>query len=127
MNNKQMTALHYGNAALIEVKHLHATKPTECRRSIQWFSDEVEFLACEYRARELAEAERSSNMPATPKKSRIVRLKVERPKGIDCRPSAVSKSRIVKLKVKCKKLMAMQGLGLGRVCDAERLALRLRL
>jgi hypothetical protein len=80
--NSCFIQLCYGDVALIGVrKQDYAQIPkseleTESEQSFRWFCEEVEFLACEFRAREEAAAEILGREVAGSVNSKIVRLRL---------------------------------------------------
>ncbi|KAF2632965.1 hypothetical protein BU25DRAFT_330572, partial [Macroventuria anomochaeta] len=74
-HNSCFAQLHYGDVALIDVRDSNCMREEKCKQSLRWFCEEVDFLACEFRARESAAAEILRQKAATNLKSRIVKLK----------------------------------------------------
>ena len=68
--------LRFGDAVLIEARALNVERVKGCEVSLKWFCEEVEFLNCEYRARENEAAETMGCVVTKNVKSRVVKLKL---------------------------------------------------
>lgn len=97
------TQLRYGASVLIEARHLNQSCEKDCKKSLEWFHDEVEFLGHEYRAREEVAAEILGREFVRVVKSEVVRLKVGR-QGLlalkDRKDCSVGKEKKLKLKLR---------------------------
>lgn len=97
------TQLRYGASVLIEARHLNQSCDKDCKKSLEWFHDEVEFLGYEYRAREEVTADILGRELVRVVKSKFMRLKVGRQgllaleKGKEC---GVGKQKKLKLKLR---------------------------
>ena len=105
-NSSYFTQLEHGKATLISIREpIHSSEGAR-KQSVVWFCEEVEFLACEYRAREEAAAEILGCGLANSVRSRIVKLKVGRKyllAKMKMNHNATKKERKVKLRLRLRK------------------------
>lgn len=104
-NNSWTTQLRFGDAVLIEARALNVERVKGCEVSLKWFCEEVEFLNCEYRARENEAAETMGCVVTENVKSRVVKLKLG--KGVftkrNKKPGGVRKEEGLRMKLVLKK------------------------
>ena len=102
-NNSYFTQLKHGNATLISIQEPICGGEGARKQSLVWFCEEVEFLACEYRAREEAAAEILGCGLANSVRSKVVKLKVGRKyllAKMKMNDNAAKKERKVKLRLR---------------------------
>ena len=102
-NNSYFTQLKHGNATLISIQEPICGGEGARKQSLVWFCEEVEFLACEYRAREEAAAEILGCGLANSVRSKVVKLKVGRRyllAKMKMNQNATRKERKVKLRLR---------------------------
>jgi len=103
------TQLRYGASVLTDAREMISATLTDAehrsqyRKCVQWFCDEVEFLGCEYRAREEAAAATLGYGFMKNVKSKVVTLKVGRDRlaALEAKKCGrVQKERWIKLKLR---------------------------
>ena len=102
-NSSYLAQLKYGKATLIGVREPIYGGERATEQSFVWFCEEVEFLACEYRARGEAAAEILGCKLANSVRSKVVKLKVGRKyllAKMKMNYNATGKERKVKLRLR---------------------------